>query len=807
MGVFRGYRLADLEINYDLKEAIEALIGAIVVYLDTETMGFNGICFLIQFATANNPKKVYIIKILNESPNEIVCLLNELVKKKLIIHNAQFDIFHLSKLYTISKLCKDYSFESIWAAESIFRRNGSSYELRMELAHCFYPKKVIDTLLIAQHTFTLGDEFLKGNGYAIYRFPYSLLNKLNTPLLSESVWEKMLMSQLQDQKLVDYLCSIIKLNVNTKNTNTKKAQKELKDYPEKFAVTAKISYKAKGTFTAKNLARYYDYIESDKITNFEFLDSFTSMKKINKLEKIYKTPTIEDRELYQILYNHCYKQYENPRFINYSIRDIALIQVIHKSQIPESEYSEALITDLALVPYFANFKVYGVHVDKVVARHALEKVNRKMGETMAKLSLLPIPLDKPTSSQQVKEWLKKTIASSVDESEVDKLVPDTKKETISDLSKRFPEVEGINLLSEFKTLKNLSQHIPKNRDTIYPTPFIYSTVTNRMTFTKPNAQGIPPLARHCFTAPKGYSLCIGDFSQLEVRLAAYLFQVRNLIKAFREKEDPHVQTISAMSDGELEKFAKERGVDLKGVRQIGKRLGFSVIYGTSSKSLANELNCTIDEAEVYIEDYFIVNPELKKAIEDSNEKTTRIVTSKRYGKYRPYYISNFDKRPIPTITNMFGTRRNFTMSRCVARLLYYLANDKEYSKKNLNHLPKKFKDRFIKSIKSAYWSIQGRIKREAFNFVIQSTGSYLTKKLQREICTEFIPLGQIHQVSSLVLIPSLNVHDELHFCAKDAKTKVALDETKDRILAELSEVVGGPLELSFDTVANWAEKK
>lgn len=262
-----------------------------------------------------------------------------------------------------------------------------------------------------------------------------------------------------------------------------------------------------------------------------------------------------------------------------------------------------------------------------------------------------------------------------------------------------------------------------------------------------------------------------------------------------------------MSGGELEKFAKEKNIDLKGVRQIGKRLGFAVLYGTSSKSLAEQLSCTVDEAEKYIEDYFKVNPELKEAIESTNKKTTRIVTSKRYGQYRPYHITNFDKRPISSITNLFGTRRNFTMSCYVARLLYYLANDKEYAKKNLNHLPKKFKDRFIKSIKSAYWSIQGRIKREAFNFVIQSTGSYATKKLQREICTKFIPLGQIHQISSLDLIPSLNIHDELHFFAKDAKAKVGLDQTKDKVLVELSEVIGGPLELSFDTVASWAEKK
>jgi|TARA_B110000263_G_scaffold79395_1_gene69345 DNA polymerase I-like protein with 3'-5' exonuclease and polymerase domains len=102
-----------------------------------------------------------------------------------------------------------------------------------------------------------------------------------------------------------------------------------------------------------------------------------------------------------------------------------------------------------------------------------------------------------------------------------------------------------------------------------------STVTGRMTSTKPNMQNMPPGVRPCFKSifeEEGTMLTV-DASQSELRCLAYLSKSQYLIKSYADGVDMHTLVANLAS------------VD----RKSAKILNFAYIYGATDYRLTNEL--------------------------------------------------------------------------------------------------------------------------------------------------------------------------------------------------------------------------
>lgn len=144
--------------------------------------------------------------------------------------------------------------------------------------------------------------------------------------------------------------------------------------------------------------------------------------------------------------------------------------------------------------------------------------------------------------------------------------------------------------------------------------------TGRLSCQNPNLQNIPVRTevgrriREAFRPEKkDWSFLSADYSQVELRLLAHLSEDPHLIKAFKENQDIHTHTAAAIFNIPIDQVSKE-------MRHRAKAVNFGVIYGQQAFGLAQELNISRKEAEVFIEMYFKQYKRVKEFIEFCKEK-------------------------------------------------------------------------------------------------------------------------------------------------------------------------------------------
>jgi DNA polymerase I len=115
------------------------------------------------------------------------------------------------------------------------------------------------------------------------------------------------------------------------------------------------------------------------------------------------------------------------------------------------------------------------------------------------------------------------------------------------------------------------------------------TVTGRLSSDDPNLQNIPidSLVRGMFRATPGWLFFDGDYSQLELRVAAYLSKEPLLIKAFEEGFDVHTLVMSDLLGIPYDELSNRLKNDeqLKVMRVAIKRVNFGILYGIAAKRL------------------------------------------------------------------------------------------------------------------------------------------------------------------------------------------------------------------------------
>jgi len=137
------------------------------------------------------------------------------------------------------------------------------------------------------------------------------------------------------------------------------------------------------------------------------------------------------------------------------------------------------------------------------------------------------------------------------------------------------------------------------------------TETGRLSSSHPNLQNIPiktemgQQIRKAIIPSKGRLLLSADYSQIELRILAHLSKDETLIGAFERQEDIHNYTASLIYDVKEDQVTKQ-------MRDNAKRVNFGIVYGMSSFGLSKDLNIPPQEAQDFIDKYFLRYPKVKK---------------------------------------------------------------------------------------------------------------------------------------------------------------------------------------------------
>ena len=158
---------------------------------------------------------------------------------------------------------------------------------------------------------------------------------------------------------------------------------------------------------------------------------------------------------------------------------------------------------------------------------------------------------------------------------------------------------------------SLQEHINSNTKRVHTSFLLAATTTGRLASSDPNLQNIPIKSedgkeiRKAFVAEKHNKLISADYNQIEMRILADLADVKELKKAFNNKEDIHSLTASQVFNTSITKVNPD-------MRRKAKAINFGIIYGISQYGLAKQIGVSNVEAEEFLNSYFLKFPEIKE---------------------------------------------------------------------------------------------------------------------------------------------------------------------------------------------------
>ena len=115
-----------------------------------------------------------------------------------------------------------------------------------------------------------------------------------------------------------------------------------------------------------------------------------------------------------------------------------------------------------------------------------------------------------------------------------------------------------------------------------------------------NFQQLPAdeITRSCFVSEEGNLFCSCDFSALESRLGADIYNEKSMIEEFLYKSgDIHSLVAKACFPELKDKTTEEIKRDFPHLRKKAKPIGFSQQFGGSAQAIASSLGCSLEEAE------------------------------------------------------------------------------------------------------------------------------------------------------------------------------------------------------------------
>jgi len=285
--------------------------------------------------------------------------------------------------------------------------------------------------------------------------------------------------------------------------------------------------------------------------------------------------------------------------------------------------------ELPLIRVLAEMEMAGIGLDKEFFTNFSEELHKKMESLESQIITSVGKTFNLNSTQQLSTILFDTLH----------LAPpnrgrktssghfSTSADVLEEMRGQHPVVDWILEYRELTKLKStyvdaLPTQINSQTGHVHTSFSQTGAVTGRLSSSNPNLQNIPirtemgRRVRRGFVAGPGNVLVAVDYSQIELRIVAFMADDKAMLEAFRAGQDIHVTTAAAIYRIPLEQVSKEQ-------RRHAKAINFGLVYGMSSFGLTRTTDLTLAESEDFVKAYFERFPGVKKYLDGIRREVAR----------------------------------------------------------------------------------------------------------------------------------------------------------------------------------------
>jgi len=253
-----------------------------------------------------------------------------------------------------------------------------------------------------------------------------------------------------------------------------------------------------------------------------------------------------------------------------------------------------------LIPVLANMEIKGIKIDlkelDLVTKKLEKEIDKKRENIITQIGK-DINLNSP---KQLLDYFQNDLKLKIKSTGADVIEKIKEKNPLPIFDKLLEYRELFKIKT---TYLDAFKRLVFKDERIHPTFLQLGASTGRLSCQNPNLQNIPQESewskeiRNIFIPEKNNFFVSFDYSQIELRVIAFLTQDKNMVNTFKTGGDIHTMTAS-----------KIFGVSINDVnqkmRRTAKTLNFGMMYGMGYRALAQSAKISQDEAKDFIKRYF-----------------------------------------------------------------------------------------------------------------------------------------------------------------------------------------------------------
>lgn len=306
-------------------------------------------------------------------------------------------------------------------------------------------------------------------------------------------------------------------------------------------------------------------------------------------------------------------------------KGIWLLYEQQKSQLAKTPKIQKLALDIEwpVIPVLAKMEYQGIELDIDYLETFSVEIESEISDIEQTIYGLADKMFNISSPSQLGEVLFEDLKLPVAGIKKGKTGYSTAASELDKLRSKHEIIDYISRYREITKLKNTYiDTLPKMVDAnnrLHTTFALTVAQTGRLSSSDPNLQNIPVRTdlgkriREAFIAGEGRTLVSADYSQFELRLAAFLAGDKDMIEMFNNGADIHTITAAQIYGRNPEDVTKD-------MRRDAKVVNFGVLYGMSPHGLSVATGMTHDQATNFIKKYFELRKPLVVYMDGLKEK-------------------------------------------------------------------------------------------------------------------------------------------------------------------------------------------